>query len=168
MRNKSLLYQLALGLLAGILIMPPPIAYAQWTVFDPSQYVLQVSKKVEEANRWLQHYTNLVQQLTTLSGVLISVGSSDYERDHDLRRGAVLHGHPRHSDNDHRRAVAMDVSGDRLQSRDGAGLRIGVFYRFELGRRSGRSGDRVLQLRVSGFHYSSTDKPRAAAWAIMA
>src|SRR5215813_6191321 len=70
MRNKSLLYQLALGLLAGILIMPPPIAYAQWTVFDPSQYVLQVSKKVEEANRWLQHYTNLVQQLTTLSGVL--------------------------------------------------------------------------------------------------
>ena len=50
--------------------MPPQQAQAQWTVFDPSQYALQVSKKVEEANRWLQHYTNLVQQLTTLKGVL--------------------------------------------------------------------------------------------------
>jgi chromosome segregation ATPase len=48
----------------------PSQAQAQWTVFDPSQYALQVSKKVEEANRWLQHYTNLVQQLTTLKGVL--------------------------------------------------------------------------------------------------
>jgi chromosome segregation ATPase len=70
MRNKSLLHQLTLGLLAGILVMPPSIAQAQWTVFDPSQYALQVAKKVEEANRWIQHYTNLAQQLTTLGGVL--------------------------------------------------------------------------------------------------
>jgi DNA-binding helix-hairpin-helix protein with protein kinase domain len=56
-------------MLIGILLLPPQ-AQAQWTVFDPSQYALQVSKKVEEANRWLQHYTNLVQQLTTLTGVL--------------------------------------------------------------------------------------------------
>jgi chromosome segregation ATPase len=68
-RKKSLLHQLALGGLIGILLIPPH-AQAQWTVFDPSQYALQVSKKVEEANRWLQHYTNLVQQLTTLKGVL--------------------------------------------------------------------------------------------------
>ena len=70
MRKKSLLHQFTLGMLIGILLMPPSAAQAQWTVFDPSQYALQVSKKVEEANRWLQHYTNLVQQLTTLSGVL--------------------------------------------------------------------------------------------------
>ncbi len=70
MRRKSLLHQFTLGLLIGVFIMPPSVAHAQWTVFDPSQYALQVSKKVEEANRWLQHYTNLVQQLTTLSGVL--------------------------------------------------------------------------------------------------
>ena len=69
MRKKSLLHHLVLGGLIGILLMPPQ-AQAQWTVFDPSQYALQVSKKVEEANRWLQHYTNLVQQLTTLKGVL--------------------------------------------------------------------------------------------------
>ena len=69
MRKKFLLHQLALGGLIGILLMSPH-AQAQWTVFDPSQYALQVSKKIEEANRWLQHYTNLVQQLTTLKGVL--------------------------------------------------------------------------------------------------
>ena len=70
MIKKSLLHHFALGLLIGVLIMPSPVAYAQWTVFDPSQYALQVSKKVEEANRWIKHYTNLVQQLTTLGGVL--------------------------------------------------------------------------------------------------
>src|SRR5215831_9370628 len=76
MRNKSLLYQLTLGLLAGILVMPPSIAQAQWTVFDPSQYALQVAKKVEEANRWIQHYTNLVQQLTTLGNIGRTVRAS--------------------------------------------------------------------------------------------
>jgi predicted nucleic acid-binding Zn-ribbon protein len=70
MRKKSLLHQFTLGLLVGVFIMPPSVVHAQWTVFDPSQYALQVSKKVEEANRWILHYTNLVQQLTTLGGVL--------------------------------------------------------------------------------------------------
>src|SRR5262245_23233039 len=70
MRKKSLLHHLAIGLLVGVFIMPPSVAQAQWTVFDPSQYALQVAKKVEEANRWIKHYTNLVQQLTTLGGVL--------------------------------------------------------------------------------------------------
>jgi len=70
MRKTSLLCQLTLGLLVGVLFMPPTVAYAQWTVYDPAQYTLQVAKKVEEANRWIQHYTNLVNQLTTLGGVL--------------------------------------------------------------------------------------------------
>jgi len=70
MRKKSLFHHLAIGLLVGVFIMPPSVAQAQWTVFDPSQYALQVAKKVEEANQWIQHYTNLVQQLTTLGGVL--------------------------------------------------------------------------------------------------
>jgi hypothetical protein len=69
MKRKSLLRQFALGLLIGVLLIPPQ-AQAQWAVYDPAQYTLQVSKKVEEANRWLQHYTNLVNQLTTLGGVL--------------------------------------------------------------------------------------------------
>lgn len=69
MKEKSLIHQFALGLLIGVLLIPPR-AQAQWTVYDPAQYTLQVAKKVEEANRWLQHYTNLVEQLTTLGGVL--------------------------------------------------------------------------------------------------
>src|SRR6266508_5659141 len=70
MRKKSLLHQFMLGLLVGVFIMPPSVVHAQWTVFDPAQYALQVAKKVEEANRWIKHYTNLVQQLITLGGVL--------------------------------------------------------------------------------------------------
>jgi hypothetical protein len=77
MRKKSLLHHLVIGLLVGIFIMPPSIVHAQWTVFDPSQYALQVTKKVEEANRWIQHYTNLVQQLTSTLAAKVR----DYGRD---------------------------------------------------------------------------------------
>ena len=69
MRRKSLLHQFALGLLIGILLMPLR-AQAQWTVYDPAQYTLQISKKIEEANRWIEHRTKLVEQLTTMKGVL--------------------------------------------------------------------------------------------------
>jgi hypothetical protein len=68
-RRKSLLHQFTLGLLIGILLMPSR-AQAQWTVYDPAQYALQISKKIEEANRWIEHRTKLVEQLTTLKGVL--------------------------------------------------------------------------------------------------
>ncbi|MCI0660637.1 MAG: hypothetical protein L0220_06140 [Acidobacteria bacterium] len=70
MKKKSPLYQLILGLLIGLLLMPPQTAQAQWTVYDPAQYTLQVSKKLEEATRWVNHYQKLVEQLTTLRGVL--------------------------------------------------------------------------------------------------
>jgi len=70
MRKISLLSQLTLGLLVGVLLMPPSVAKAQWTVHDPPQYVLQVKKRLEEANRWVQTYQNAVQQLTTLGGIL--------------------------------------------------------------------------------------------------
>jgi len=70
MRKKTIFYQFSIGFLISTLLMPPQTVQAQWTVYDPAQYTLQVTKKVEEANRWIQHYTNLVQQLTTLKGVL--------------------------------------------------------------------------------------------------
>jgi hypothetical protein len=70
MKKASLLRQLILGLLIGLLIIPPEKARAQWTVYDPAQYVLQAEKKVEEAARWMEHYQKLVEQLTTLGGVL--------------------------------------------------------------------------------------------------
>lgn len=59
-------------------------ASAQWTVFDPSQYALQVAKKIEEASRWIetinhyvqmyekavQQYEKMIESVTNLRGIL--------------------------------------------------------------------------------------------------
>ncbi len=65
-----------LGLLIGIILQPSP-AQAQWTVFDPAQYSLQIERQIEEANRWLERarqyseeINKLAEQLSTLQGVL--------------------------------------------------------------------------------------------------
>ena len=79
MRNHLLRY-LVVGLLLGMLLIPAPPVQAQFTVWDPTNYALQLAKKIEEANRWLEtvrHYTTMidktVQQLTTMQGVLRNV-----------------------------------------------------------------------------------------------
>ncbi|MGH9840489.1 MAG: hypothetical protein ACREEM_17055 [Blastocatellia bacterium] len=76
-KKTSFFRHLLMGLLLGLLIMPPPIAQAQWTVHDPAQYALQVKKKIEEANRWIKTvnnyvamYEKAVQQVSTLGGIL--------------------------------------------------------------------------------------------------
>ena len=68
------------GVLLGLLIIPAQPAQAQFTVWDPTNYALQLQKKIEEAARWLQtveHYAIMVdktvQQLTTMQGVLRNV-----------------------------------------------------------------------------------------------
>jgi len=80
MNRKKLSLHMAIGLLIGLLIVPAQPAQAQWTVFDPTQYALQVQKKIEEATRWLEtvkHYATIVdktiQQLSTMQGVLRTV-----------------------------------------------------------------------------------------------
>ncbi|CAN5884170.1 hypothetical protein BH18ACI4_BH18ACI4_01010 [soil metagenome] len=80
MRTKNLSLHLGVGLLLGLLIIPAPPAQAQFTVFDPTQYALQVQKKIEEATRWLEtvkHYATIIdktiQQLSTMQGVLRTV-----------------------------------------------------------------------------------------------
>src|SRR5262245_2968033 len=65
---------------AMMMTMTPAPARAQifgGIVYDPTNYALQVEKKVEEAARWVQTidhylrmYENAVRQLTTLTGVL--------------------------------------------------------------------------------------------------
>ncbi|HZF37961.1 MAG TPA: hypothetical protein VE715_03995 [Blastocatellia bacterium] len=82
-KGKSLLREMLCGLLIGLLIMPPLPAQAQLLggiVFDPKNYALQVVKKIDEANQFLQTvlyyqqlYTNAVNQLTTLRGVMQTV-----------------------------------------------------------------------------------------------
>ena len=72
------------SLLIGIDVRP---VQAQWTVFDPSQYALQVAKKVEEAARWVEtinhyiqtyeqavrRYEKMVESVTNLRGILDKV-----------------------------------------------------------------------------------------------
>jgi chromosome segregation ATPase len=65
-----------LGLLIGIILIPSP-AKAQFTVFDPAQYSLQIERQIEEANRWLERVkqyseeiNKLAEQLSTMKGVL--------------------------------------------------------------------------------------------------
>jgi len=73
---KKLVKQLLLGVLIG-LFLAPSTAKAQWTVFDPAQYSLQIERQIEEANRWLERVkqyseeiNKLAEQLSTMKGVL--------------------------------------------------------------------------------------------------
>jgi hypothetical protein len=79
MRNQFSRYAIV-GLLVAMLIAPAKPVHAQWTVWDPTNYSLQLAKKIEEANRWLEtvrHYATMVdktiQQLTTMQGILRNV-----------------------------------------------------------------------------------------------
>lgn len=76
MRSKGFFKHVLLGVVLAAVLLPAP-AQAQWTVFDPTAYALQVKKRVEELNRWLETvnqytrmYENAVGQLTNLKGIL--------------------------------------------------------------------------------------------------
>ena len=73
---KNIVKRILLGILLGA-ILTPATTQAQFTVFDPAQYSLQIERQIEEANRWLErvkHYTDeinkMVEQITTMKGVL--------------------------------------------------------------------------------------------------
>lgn len=73
---KNVIKRILLGTLLGA-ILTPATTQAQFTVFDPAQYSLQIERQIEEANRWLErvkHYTDeinkMVEQITTMKGVL--------------------------------------------------------------------------------------------------
>src|SRR3954451_7883746 len=73
---KRLMKHTLLGILIAVFLMPVT-AQAQWTVFDPAQYSLQIERQIEEANRWLERVrqyseeiNKLAEQLSTMKGVL--------------------------------------------------------------------------------------------------
>jgi len=73
---KKFLKCLLLGVLIGDVLLPST-AQAQFTVFDPAQYSLQIERQIEEANRWLERVrqyseeiNKLAEQLSTMKGVL--------------------------------------------------------------------------------------------------
>src|SRR5438874_88866 len=72
----NVIKRILLGILLGA-VLTPATTQAQFTVFDPAQYSLQIERQIEEANRWLErvkHYTDeinkMVEQITTMKGVL--------------------------------------------------------------------------------------------------
>ena len=91
MKKQTLSYpkQILMSLiLASILLgFAPQRAQAQFTVFDPTQYTLQLAKKIEEAARWVetinhyvamyekaaQQYQKMVESVTNLRGILDKV-----------------------------------------------------------------------------------------------
>jgi len=76
MRNDSYFKQVVLGVLLAAILLPAP-ARAQWTVFDPANYKIQIKSQIDELNRWMQTvnqymvmYENAAGQLTNLKGIL--------------------------------------------------------------------------------------------------
>src|SRR6267142_5570462 len=72
----NVIKRILLGILLGA-VLTPATTQAQFTVFDPAQYALQIERQIEEANRWLErvkHYTDeinkMVEQISTMKGVL--------------------------------------------------------------------------------------------------
>jgi cell division protein FtsL len=82
MTSKKLLRHFTIGLLIGLLLVPPlpAQAFIGGIVFDPRAYAQQIKDALAEANRFAeqvrQHqelYTKTVEQLTTMRGVLKTV-----------------------------------------------------------------------------------------------
>jgi hypothetical protein len=79
MRNNSTGKQIILGIVLAVVLLPAP-AQAQWTVFDPTNFSLQITNQIDSLNRWLETinqytrmYENAVGQLTNLKGILRTV-----------------------------------------------------------------------------------------------
>ncbi|MGI8836479.1 MAG: hypothetical protein ACR2H4_07550 [Pyrinomonadaceae bacterium] len=73
---RKVIKHILLGMLLGAVLMPST-TQAQFTVFDPAQYSLQIARQIEEANRWLERVkqyseqiNKLAEQLSTMKGVL--------------------------------------------------------------------------------------------------
>lgn len=91
MKNQKLSFtkQILMSLLLTSIFLSFEVkpARAQWTVFDPSQYALQLSKKIEEATRWMEtinhyismyenavkQYEKMVESVSNLRGILDKV-----------------------------------------------------------------------------------------------
>src|SRR5438034_10010943 len=90
------LKQILLGLLIGIVLVPSTVQ-AQWTVFDPAQYSLEIERQIEEANRWLERVrqyseeiNKLAEQLSTMKGVLGQDGKRVLHNDNLTRAMAQI------------------------------------------------------------------------------
>ncbi len=79
MKNPKFIHQFVIACLLFSFLMFPavPPARAQFATFDATNYALQVSKKIEEASRWIktiEQYTTMyqkaIEQVSNLRGIL--------------------------------------------------------------------------------------------------
>ena len=89
---KRPLREVLCGLLIGLLIMPAQPAQAQWATFDSAAFGQRAKSEIKRVKEWLdtiRHYqmlyTNAVEQLTTLGGVLERV-DKELAKDKELAR----------------------------------------------------------------------------------
>jgi len=89
---KRPLREMLCGLLIGLLIMPAQPAQAQWATFDSAAFGQRAKSEIKRLKEWLdtiRHYqmlyTNAVEQLTTLGGVLERV-DKELAKDKELAR----------------------------------------------------------------------------------
>jgi hypothetical protein len=76
MRGDNIFKEIMLGVVLAAVLLPVP-AQAQWTVFDPASYKIQIKNQIDQLSRWAQTvnqytamYENAVGQLTNLKGIL--------------------------------------------------------------------------------------------------
>jgi hypothetical protein len=76
MRIDGCLKEIILGILLASILLTTPVR-AQWTVFDPANYKIQIKNQIDQLSRWMQTvnqymamYENAVGQLTNLKGLL--------------------------------------------------------------------------------------------------
>jgi chromosome segregation ATPase len=89
---KRPLREMLCGLLIGLLIMPAQPAQAQLATFDSAAYGQRVKSEIKRVKEWVEKvrhyqtlYTNAVEQLTTLDGVLERV-DKELAKDKELAR----------------------------------------------------------------------------------
>lgn len=79
MKKLKFIQQFVIALIVSSFLMFPAAedTRAQWAVFDPTNYALQVEKKIEEATRWIQTveqytrvYQKAIEQVSSLRGIL--------------------------------------------------------------------------------------------------
>jgi P-type conjugative transfer protein TrbJ len=101
MKRNDYLRQIILGIVLAAVLIPVP-AQAQWTVFDPSNYSIQIKRHIEDLSRWMETvnqymrmYENAVGQLTHLQGIL---RAADELLAHDKRMRKLISYWDRRSD----------------------------------------------------------------------
>lgn len=79
MKNLKIIHQFVIALVVSSFLMFPAAqpTKAQWVTFDPTNYALQVEKKIDEVARWIktvEQYTTMyqkaIEQVSSLRGIL--------------------------------------------------------------------------------------------------